>query len=253
MPVQASEIAQTLLAAMPVSRIDFAHRVGFHPQGWQVAALESESDRMIFNVTRQGGKSSTAAVIALHETATVSESLVLIAARDESKSKEMLRKIRRFCSGLSHRLIAESKTAVEFANGSRILALCGAEGAARGFSAASVVIIDEGARVSIELLDAISPTLAVKEGRLIVLSTPFGKRGFFYDLWRGDNSWEKYMALCTECPWLSPRFLEGERERMTEAQFGQEYLCEFRETEESAFSYSDIEAAFQESVLEWSL
>jgi len=252
MPVQASEIAQTILAAMPVSRMEFAQRVGFNPQGWQVAAIESEGDRMIFNVTRQGGKSSTAAVIALHETLTP-DSLALIAARDEGKSKEMLRKIRRFCSRSSQRPIAESKTAIEFANGSRILALCGAEGAARGFSAASLVIIDEAARVSLELLDAISPTLAVKEGRLLVLSTPFGKRGFFYDLWHGDNHWEKHTAICTECPWLSPRFLEGERERMTEAKFAQEYLSEFRETSESAFSYSDVEAAFQESVMEWSL
>ena len=49
-----------------VSRIEFARSVGFDPVGWQLQALESNADRTIFNVSRQGGKSSTTALIALH-------------------------------------------------------------------------------------------------------------------------------------------------------------------------------------------
>jgi len=40
---------------------------------------------------------------------------------------------------------------------------------------------------------------------------------------------------------------------MSEAMFAQEYLYEFRETEESAFSYSDVDRAFEKGVEEWDL
>jgi hypothetical protein len=237
-----------------ISRIEFAHSVGFNPFGWQVQALENDADRTIFNISRQGGKSITTAIIALHEAVTVPESLALIAASGETQSKELLRKVRRFCSGTTRRLIAESKTAVEFDNGSRILALCGREGAARSFSEATTVIIDEASRVSVELLDAISPTLAVKAGRLIVLSTPFGKRGFFYELFvKGGDAWERYEVPWYECPWISENYINQEKARMSESHFAQEYLNAFVETDESAFNYGDIERAFSEDVEGWDL
>ncbi len=40
--------------------------------------------------------------------------------------------------------------------------------------------IDEAARVSDELYRAVRPMLATSGGRIVLLSTPFGKRGFFF-------------------------------------------------------------------------
>jgi len=65
-------------------------------------------------------------------------------------------------------------------NGSRIEALPGSEKTVRGFSGTSLLILDEAARVDDELYYAVRPMLAVSGGALMLLSTPFGKRGIFH-------------------------------------------------------------------------
>jgi hypothetical protein len=49
-----------------------------------------------------------------------------------------------------------------------------------------LLIMDEGARVPQELLAAVKPTLAATNGRFFCLSTPAGRRGFF---WGGLGAW----------------------------------------------------------------
>ena len=74
-------------------------------------------------------------------------------------------------------LVGESALRYELTNGSRIIALPGTEENIRGYSAVDLLVIDEAARVIDELYYATRPMLAVSGGRLLALSTPFGKRG----------------------------------------------------------------------------
>ena len=78
----------------------------------------------------------------------------------------------------------DNEISLELPNGSRIVGLPGNEATVRGFSAVSLLLVDEAARVSDELYMAIRPMLAVSGGALWLMSTPFGKRGFFYETWR---------------------------------------------------------------------
>ena len=57
-------------------------------------------------------------------------------------------------------------------NGSRIVGLPGMEGTVRGFSAVSLLLIDEAARVEDEMYQALRPMLAVGDGDLWLMSTP---------------------------------------------------------------------------------
>ncbi len=66
-------------------------------------------------------------------------------------------------------------------NGTRIVGLPGTEGTVRGFSAVSLLLIDEAARVQDAMYKALRPMLAVGDGDLWLMSTPYGKRGFFYE------------------------------------------------------------------------
>ncbi len=68
-------------------------------------------------------------------------------------------------------------------NGSRIVSLPGTEGTVRGFSGVALLIVDEASRVDDALYHAVRPMLAVSHGKLVLLSTPWGKRGFFYREW----------------------------------------------------------------------
>jgi len=95
----------------------------------------------------------------------------------------------------------------------------------------------------------------VSGGRLIALSTPFGKRGWWWREWtQGGDGWQRVMVKATDCPRISPKFLEEERQHLGEWWFRQEYSCEFMAAQTSAFSYEAVMAALnQEEVQTWAL
>ena len=61
------------------------------------------------------------------------------------------------------------------------MGLPGTEGTVRGFSAVSMLLIDEAARVQDATYKSLRPMLAVGKGDLWLMSTPRGQRGFFYE------------------------------------------------------------------------
>src|SRR5438045_3244400 len=84
--------------------------------------------------------------------------------------------------------------------------------AVRGFSNVGLLIIDEAARVPDDLYIAVRPMLAVSGGQLICMSTPWGKRGFFYDAWvNGGDDWRRIQAPAQLIPRIKPEFLAQER------------------------------------------
>ena len=107
-----------------------------------------------------------------------------------------------------------NRTSLLLPNGSRIIGLPGKlHKTIRGFSALSLLIFDEAAQVPDELYVALRPMLATTNGALWLLSTPYGKQGFFYNEWaRGGDRWERIAVPATECPRISPAFLDEERE-----------------------------------------
>ena len=73
---------------LALDRVAFAESLGVTPDPWQADLLRSEADRVLLNVTRQGGKSSLAALIALHKAAYFPNSLVLCLAPALRQSQE---------------------------------------------------------------------------------------------------------------------------------------------------------------------
>jgi hypothetical protein len=129
---------------------------------------------------------------------------------------------------------------LELSNGSRIVSLPGKQESVRAFSAVSFMIIDEAAQVNDELYRAVRPMLAVSRGSLIALSTPFGKRGWFYNSWANGTDWYKVMITANDCPRISQRFLDSERTEIGEWWVKQEYFCEFVDAEDQVFSHDLI-------------
>ena len=108
-----------------------------------------------------------------------------------------------------------------------------------------LLVIDEAARVFDDLYDTVRPMLAVSNGAMWLLSTPAGRRGFFYDEWKnGGEEWKRVTVKATECPRIPAQFLERERRKWTEQGFAQEYLCEFGEPPGALFPRELIEAAY---------
>jgi Terminase large subunit, T4likevirus-type, N-terminal len=193
-----------------------------------------------------------AAILALHQALGTPSSLVLVLAPAERQAKELFSKVAEAYRTLGHIIAADSyrKLGMELANGSRVEALPGTEKTVRGFSGVDLLIVDEAARVADELYFAVRPMLAVSGGRLLMLSTPFGKRGVFYSEWTegASSAWECYLVTAAECPRIPSAFLAEEREALGEWWYAQEYECRFMEAVDSVFTSELIQAALSDEV-----
>jgi len=133
-------------------------------------------------------------------------------------------------------------------NDSRLIALPGTEGTIRGYSGVDLLIIDEAARVADELYFAVRPMLAVSGGRLIALSTPWGKRGWFYEAWMSDEDWARTRITASECPRIPADFLAEEKRTLPPMWYDSEYNCIFGDTVNSVFRGEDIDEMFRQDV-----
>jgi hypothetical protein len=191
-----------------------------------------------------------ASVLALHKALVAPGSLILILAPAERQAKELFSKVVLSYRTLGHVIptATYTKLGMELSNGSRIEALPGTEKTVRGFSGVDLLIVDEAARVADELYYAVRPMLAVSGGRLLMLSTPFGKRGVFYEEWSGGSAWERYTVTAEECPRIPPEFLEEERKTLGPWWFAQEYECRFMDTLDQVFATEVIDKAITDEV-----
>jgi hypothetical protein len=229
-----------------------ARRGGLKPDDWQSDLLRSDARQMILLCSRQAGKSTVSSILALHEAVYKPNSLILLLSPSLRQSQELFRKLKdsygELESPLMPRTASESALTLEFDNGSRIVALPGKEATIRGFSGVSLLVVDEASRVPDELYQAIRPMLAVSGGRIVLLSTPFGKRGFFYSEWADGQGWMRTKITADQCPRIDKEWLEREKEMIGSWWFEQEYQCSFVETNDQIFSYDDINAALSSDV-----
>jgi hypothetical protein len=236
--------------ACALDPVQLAQRAGLVPDPWQAEVLRATAGRLLLNVTRQGGKSSVAAVLAVHTAMYEAAAPVLILSPSQRQSVETFRKVTAAYGALGQPvpIEAESVLRLELENGSRVLALPGREQTIRGLSAVRLLIIDEAARVSDGLYQAVRPMLAVSGGRLIAMSTPAGKRGWWYQEWTGAGPWQRVEIHADACPRIPAAFLQEERDTLPQWVYEQEYCGVFHDPEGSAFSYDAIAAAFGQSV-----
>mgnify|MGYP006440658461 CR=1 FL=1 len=227
-----------------VSPAYYARReFGFDPDPWQKNLLDSMNRQIIVNCRRQVGKSTTVGAKAAHQAVSKS-SLVVITSPSERQSVELMLKAKIFLQHAGIDIKRETQKSMEFMNGSRMFALPGSEKTVRGFSAVDLLIIDEAARVVEDLYHSVEPMLAVSKGQTLLLSTPWGTPGFFYDIWQhGDEWWERYRVTAYDCPRISNDWIERKRDTTPEWVFRQEYMGEFMESEDAVFREEDIYAA----------
>ncbi len=216
------------------------------PEPWQVDFLDARRPRELLNCCRGSGKSTSTALVALHEVLFNGPgALVLILCPSERQSKLMLRTVKTLYRRLGGvvEASADTSTLFEFPNG-RIESLPGSsERTIRAFQGVTLLIWDEASRLDDEIVDASTPMVA-EDGRIIALSTPSGMRGSFYRLCTGtDPRWHRIKVTGPQSARISDRKLEEERERMLPSVFGSEYLCEFQDSANVLFPTAMIEAA----------
>jgi hypothetical protein len=245
-----NELLDLAAALDPVTFAETKLAITLDP--WQRDLARSGAKREMVLAARQIGKSFTASLIVLHESIFYPNTLNILLAPSQRQSEELLRTIRSFVAALGEDaplVVSETQTRLELANRSRILALPGSsDKSIRCYSNVNSIVIDEASRLDDMLFHSVTPMLARSQGRLIAMSTPAGRRGWFHKEWADGDGWKRTMVQASECRHLSAEFLEQERQSMGEVLFSQEYDCQFLALANSLFDPLQVEQAFVDDV-----
>ena len=218
-----------------------ADMLGWHADPWQERLLRSDARQVAVCCSRQSGKSTTTAILGAHTATFQPEALVLLTSPSQRQASELLTKVRRFLThpALGVRLVADAATSLELPNRARVVSLPASPDLIRGYSAPTLIVEDEAAFADDEMHLALRPMLASSpHGRFILLSTPAGKAGHFYEACRSP-SWETFKVTADQCPRITPEFLAQELLEHGDLYYAREYQCSFSDSEFSFFG-SDL-------------
>lgn len=238
-------------AAARRSAAELAGEMGVALDAWQRRVLASKHRRRICLVTRQGGKGTVGSLTAVEKMVNDPGSKIVILAPTEDQSKRLLARIKEAYArlGTAPRIIADVGTEFRLLNGSRVLAMPGSERSVRGIDAVDLLIVDEAALVQDELYAAVRPMLATTNGEELDLSTPHGKRGWFYRAYELADAAAppphmfRIKVTAPEIPRISAEFLANERSELGDFVYRQEYLCAFVDDETQLYPTDLVMAA----------
>ncbi len=215
-------------------------RLGFELDARQTEVLSGSPHRVLLCCSRQWGKSTVAAIAATHHLLHNPRAFVAVISPAEKQSAELIRRVRSFLQMLHIPCHSDGihRHSVQLPAGSRIIALTSRQSTNRGISAATLLIVDEAAQVPDAVYDAVRPALATTGGAIWLISTPYGKRGFFWEAWAGNGEWSRYLVTARDCPRLSREFLLEELRTRGERRYQQEYECVFHDDAASLFDVS---------------
>jgi predicted phage terminase large subunit-like protein len=101
----------------------------------------------------------------------------------------------------------------------------------------NLVVFDEAAMAKPEAWPYLRPTLSVRRGRALFISTPKGLN-WFHDLFQyaqGRNDWQTWRFPSTTNPYIDSADVDEAREGMSSLLFSQEYEAEFISTGSGMF------------------
>lgn len=239
-----SPLAAALAEALdPVA---FARGRGFAPEVWQARLLRTVAPRVLVRCSRQVGKTTTVSYKALHAAINVPKRDVLIVSPTQRQSDEMLQRVAGVYRGMAEapKLRRDNASEMGLANGSRVISLPGSEGGIRGFANVRLLVLDEAARIDDDVFASVLPMVG-SDGQILALSTPWGRRGWFYNLHEDDRSgWERHKVTVHESAQYTPQRIAEVRQALGSFAFSSDYLCEFGDTDSQLFSSEAVRAAF---------
>ena len=199
---------------------------------WQKKVLKTKKDICIVS-GRQCGKTTIVSILAAQTAANKDDQFILIGSSVIEQAEILFRKIKEYIFSEHEDMIKGRPTLnfMELDNGSKILCVpIGDTGnSMRGYTA-TMLIIDEAAIVPDKAWNVIEPTISIakkrKIGRVVLLSTPQGKKGFFYKASENPNYFKKQISA-RNCPRHSQKFLDQKQAEISPVAFATEYLGEF--------------------------
>jgi hypothetical protein len=205
--------------------------VNWQPFPYQQKLLTDQSKRIVSCWGRQCGKTTTVAVKATYYAYTNPNTIALVASPSLRQSTIMLNRIQELIENsfiLRQGVSKQTRTTIQLHNDSIIVALPCSENLLRGYTA-DLIICDEAAFMPEETITQVMfPMLSTTNGAAIFLSTPWGKNHFFHKAYTNPE-YSVHHAKSTECPLITPEFLQEQKRTLPDEIYRSEYLAEFTE------------------------
>jgi len=221
-------VAHDLLSVAAVFRW-----AGLDPDPWQAEVMDwwpTTTENLAYVAPRRVGKDATACAIAAHAMAFVAGFEAFVAGPTESHALEDVRTVRGYLQAfpdhLRPRFVADSKTGLELANGSRLRIGTANPASARGVGA-DLVILTEAAYLTDALIAAVLPVVVQRHGRFLACSTPSRGESWFRQLFDDPlgtgRGWRTRRITPDDTPRFTERMREMARASMTEEAFRREF------------------------------
>lgn len=200
--------------------------------------------KVVVKAPRQRGKSFVSQGVLCHYALTYNNTVSAIVEPTNAQARKVFKSIK---NGLWETGVVkkanETFLEIEFINGSRIMFKSAESGDnLRGYTVSGVLVLDEAAFVSQEILELVLPWLNVHNAPMLIVSTPKIRDGVFYNYWKEGIEGSNNVISIDWCDWdtsalLSADMLEQYRRTLTSNQFRSEILGEWLDDEGLVFNY----------------
>lgn len=203
----AIELDVSLISRLRDDPVLFAQKVCHaYPHWYQEEILLNDAQSIIIRMGRQLGKTFAMAIKAIHAAFTKPGTInpddpyvVMIIAPAQRQSQIMFEQIQRLINSspiLQQSVTKSIQQEIRFKNGAVIYNFPIGETAdrVRGYSI-NLLIVDEAAYVPDRVFTSLEPALSHTEGSMILISTPFGRFGYFYEAIRDGVTYKDYAQM----------------------------------------------------------
>jgi len=205
----------------------------------KIMRMFKRHDRVCLLQPRQSGKTAITAVYALHTAlfSTVRKSIYILSNKGDA-AKDFLERIKTIYTEIPDYLkkgvLEWNKTNIQFEDKTAIYTSTTTDSAIRGRSV-DLLILDEFAfvpeHIAEEFFSGAQPTVASTKGQIIIISTPKGNTGQFYDIYsgavKGENDYAHMKVEWNEVPGRNEKFKEKMIKEIGTQKWLSEYACEF--------------------------
>jgi phage terminase large subunit-like protein len=176
----------------------------FNPYSYQVDLVDAIDNHLtaIISKTRQLGITETVCNYFLFNACKNPGYLGVIFSKTQSDTSNIAKRLRRQIESISEYTVpkTDSLQDIELVNGGRLLFRNSTVNGSRGLESVTHILFDEAAFTDDieEIYKATIPTTAMSgdKARIILLSTPNGQSGFYFDRLNGNNGDRDMLKIC---------------------------------------------------------
>ncbi len=241
---QTAQMQAIVSTAKQLNPVEWAERaLGFPLVEFQRTVMLSTSSRLCVLAARQSGKSQVSAALCAHQAAVRANYRVNVIAPTFRQGLLLAEKIEH-CLLNNNVLYKRTRERIDLENGSRINVLPGDRPESVRGGTCDLLAIDEAGFIKDSLIAAVVPQIAATRGRMVLISTPNGPRGFLYESYNAPE-FETVKVSAYEIEHFDQDLIAELKARLGPALSRQEIESEFVSSNASVFDSSVMDQLFR--------